>query len=172
MIYFMRGVSCSGKSTLTQATIQAGDIRLTDVISSDVLRGLLTGDIANQSISGEVFDLMRSILRKRIKYKAENTVIDATNLRMRDVKGFIDICSETGEMYSLIEIQPPPLETLLDRNNRRWQKGGMKIPEDVFHRQISRFFGEREKFVNLFKECDDFIFYKEIPQYLVQSSFI
>jgi protein phosphatase len=79
------GASGSGKSTFA-----ARHFAPTEVISSDRARGLVSDDETDQSVSADAFELVRAIAEKRLKHR-RLTVIDATNVRSADRKGWIEI---------------------------------------------------------------------------------
>ncbi|MEL7496586.1 MAG: polynucleotide kinase-phosphatase [Planctomycetota bacterium] len=68
------GVSGSGKSSFGKRHFLD-----TEVISSDECRGWISDDANDQSVSGEAFELLEFIVRKRLAH-GRLTVIDATNL--------------------------------------------------------------------------------------------
>ena len=69
------GTSGSGKSTFGRKHFLP-----TEVVSSDFCRGLVADDENDQSATGEAFDLLHTILRKRLA-AGRLTVIDATNVQ-------------------------------------------------------------------------------------------
>jgi protein phosphatase len=68
------GASSSGKSTFA-----ARHFKPTEVVSSDVCRGLVSDDPNDQSATGDAFDLLHSIVGKRLR-RGKLTVVDATNV--------------------------------------------------------------------------------------------
>jgi predicted kinase len=79
------GATGSGKSTFAARHFAA-----TEVISSDYCRALVSDDETDQSISVDAFELVRAIADKRLKHR-RLTVIDATNVRAADRKGWIEL---------------------------------------------------------------------------------
>jgi protein phosphatase len=69
------GASGSGKSTFAARHFLA-----TEVVSSDTCRGLVSDDPNDQTISGEAFDLLHTIVAKRLAH-GRLTVVDATNVQ-------------------------------------------------------------------------------------------
>jgi protein phosphatase len=66
------GPSGSGKSSFGQKHFLP-----TEVVSSDACRGLVSDDENDQSATGDAFDLLQAIVRKRLS-RGKLTVIDAT----------------------------------------------------------------------------------------------
>lgn len=69
------GPSGSGKSTFA-----ARHFRPTEVVSSDVCRGMLSDDENDQKVTGEAFDLLHTIVGKRLAL-GRLAVVDATNVQ-------------------------------------------------------------------------------------------
>ena len=118
------GVPGSGKSTWARAQGHA-------VLSSDEMRRVLSGDETNQSIHGKVFAAIRYLLRSRLEIGAGPTIIDATNLRRRDRKVWLQIAQKFKVSVEAVYFSIP-LELALDRNRKRERI----VPEDVIHSMI------------------------------------
>src|SRR5579863_5962871 len=69
------GASGSGKSTFARK-----HFKVTEIISSDVCRGLVSDDENDQTISKEAFELVHFIAAKRLAM-GKLVVIDATNVQ-------------------------------------------------------------------------------------------
>jgi len=69
------GPSGSGKSTFARKHFLP-----TEVLSSDVCRGLISDDENNQSVTNEAFALLHSIVAQRLAL-GRLTVVDATNVQ-------------------------------------------------------------------------------------------
>lgn len=82
------GPSGSGKSTFSRKHFLP-----TEVISSDFCRGLVSDDENDQSATTEAFDLLHTILRKRLA-AGRLTVIDATNVQEASRKPLLQIAKE------------------------------------------------------------------------------
>lgn len=106
------GATGSGKSTF--AARWFGE---TEVISSDHCRGLVCDDANDQGVSGDAFDLVRFIAEKRLKNR-RLAVIDATNVRAADRKGWIEIARRWHALPIAIVLDPG-LDTCIARNKRR-----------------------------------------------------
>lgn len=88
-LVLMVGASASGKSTLANRLFYPHE-----VVSSDHCRAMVTNDPSDQSANDEVFDLMHTIVRKRLQ-RGLLTVADATNLKPRDRREFLQIARDT-----------------------------------------------------------------------------
>lgn len=82
------GPSGCGKSSFARKHFLA-----TEVISSDTCRGLVADDENDQSATGDAFDLVHAIARKRLA-RSRLTVIDATNVQPESRKPLVEIARE------------------------------------------------------------------------------
>jgi protein phosphatase len=82
------GPSGSGKSSFARKHFLAAE-----VISSDFCRGLVSNDENDQSATGDAFDLLHTIVRKRLA-RGILTVVDATNVQPEARKPLIALAKE------------------------------------------------------------------------------
>jgi protein phosphatase len=106
------GATGSGKSTFA-----ARHFAPTEVVSSDHCRGLVCDDATDQSVSADAFDLVRAIADKRLKHR-RLTVIDATNVRMADRKGWIELARRWHALPIAMVIDPG-VRVCIERNALR-----------------------------------------------------
>ena len=82
------GPSGSGKSSFGRKHFLA-----TEVVSSDFCRGLVSDNENDQSATSDAFDLLHTILRKRLT-RGRLTVVDATNVQPEARKSLIELAHE------------------------------------------------------------------------------
>jgi predicted kinase/diadenosine tetraphosphatase ApaH/serine/threonine PP2A family protein phosphatase/8-oxo-dGTP pyrophosphatase MutT (NUDIX family) len=82
------GPSGSGKSTFARRHFLP-----TEIVSSDVCRGIVSDDENNQEATDDAFDLLKSIVRTRLR-RGLLTVVDATNVQDRARASLIAIAKE------------------------------------------------------------------------------
>ena len=82
------GVSGSGKSTFA-----ARHFRPTEVLSSDVFRGLVGDDENDQSVTNEAFEALHVVAAKRLAI-GRLTVIDATNVQPETAQPLVELARE------------------------------------------------------------------------------
>jgi len=82
------GPSGSGKSTFASKYFLP-----TEIVSSDTCRGLISDDENDLTITAEAFDLVHTIIRKRLAL-GRLTVVDATNVQRASRKPFVSIARE------------------------------------------------------------------------------
>ncbi|MGX2993954.1 polynucleotide kinase-phosphatase [Streptomyces sp. JNUCC 64] len=112
------GATGSGKSTFART-----HFRPTEVLSSDVCRGLVSDDENDQSASGDAFDVLRYIAGKRLA-AGRRTVIDATNTHA-DARGqFVRLAREHDVLPIAIVLDVPEAECAR-RNAARPDRAGM-----------------------------------------------
>src|SRR5665213_978491 len=106
------GATGSGKSTFA-----AKHFLPTEIISSDHCRGLVSDDETDHAVTGDAFDLVRTIAEKRLKHR-KLTVIDATNVRSADRKGWIEVARRWHALPVALVIEPG-VNICIERNKTR-----------------------------------------------------
>jgi len=82
------GPSGSGKSTFARMHFKP-----TEVLSSDFCRGLVADNENDQTVTGEAFEILHFIARKRLAL-GRLTVIDATNVQPESRKSLVELARE------------------------------------------------------------------------------
>jgi predicted kinase len=136
MIFLMRATTCSGKSTFIAQNFPNSNA----VFSSDDFREMLTGDRTNQQFNKRVFEIMHSIIDFRLHNRAEYTVYDATNLRIRDASMMIELSKKHQIPLTVISIEPPTLDELIRRNRIRNNETGFNVPQNVIEKHLHRYY--------------------------------
>lgn len=142
MLFIMRGTSCSGKGTFIRSFFKNDN----HILSSDDFRELLLGDRSSQQHNTRVFEMIHNILETRFLNRVNWTVLDATNLRIRDCNATIELCKKYKVPFTFISIQPPSVEELIERNKVRFNQTGFNIPENVFDRHSERYYNNLSNF--------------------------
>jgi protein phosphatase len=83
------GISGSGKSTFARK-----HFLLSEIVSSDHCRYLVSDDENNQEVTADAFEILRLITRKRLAV-GKLTVIDATNVQVAARKTLLDLARES-----------------------------------------------------------------------------
>jgi protein phosphatase len=122
------GPSGAGKSTFAGM-----HFKLTEIISSDSLRAMLSDDPSDQDASAEAFRVLAILANGRLKRRL-TTVIDATNLRAANRRRFIQLASRYGIPAIAVAFDLPP-EQYLAHNRRRPDR---VVDDDVVADQASR----------------------------------
>jgi len=108
----MIGVSGSGKSTLARRLFKP-----TEILSSDTCRGWVSDDENNQEATGDAFDVLHFVARKRLA-RGLLTVIDATNVRAEDRKSLVQLAREFHCLPVAVVVDTPE-RVCHDRNASR-----------------------------------------------------
>src|SRR5882724_1932825 len=106
------GPSGSGKSSVARKHFLP-----TEVISSDFCRGLVSDNENDQSATGDAFDLLGAIVRKRLT-RGKLTVIDATNVQPEARKTLIELAREY-HVFAVAIVFDLPERLCQDRNVSR-----------------------------------------------------
>lgn len=95
------GASGAGKSTFART-----HFRPTEVLSSDFCRGLVADDTNDQSATGDAFDVLHYIARKRLG-AGRLTVIDATNVQASSRRPLVALAREQHVLPVAIVLDLP-----------------------------------------------------------------
>ncbi len=106
------GPSGSGKSSFARKHFLA-----TEVVSSDACRGMVADDENDQSATGDAFDLLHAIVRKRLT-RGRLTVVDATNVQPEARKSLIALAKEY-HLFAVAIVFDLPERLCQDRNSSR-----------------------------------------------------
>jgi protein phosphatase len=128
-VVLLVGPSGAGKSTFAKQHFKA-----TEVLSSDFFRSLVSDDENEQSATQDAFDLLYLVGQKRLLRK-KLCLIDATNLRPEDRRGFVDLARESGCSCAAIVLNLP-LEAHLERTGLRTDR---RISQAVVQAQFRDF---------------------------------
>jgi protein phosphatase len=106
------GPSGSGKSSFGRKHFLP-----TEVISSDFCRGLVSDDDNDQSATGDAFDILHAIIRKRLA-RGRVTVVDATNVQPEARKSLIELAREY-HVFAVAIVFDLPEKLCQERNASR-----------------------------------------------------
>jgi protein phosphatase len=123
------GPSGAGKSTFA-----ARHFQLTEIVSSDRCRAMLTDDESDQSANAQVFALVHQIVRARLALR-KLTVVDATNLEFRARRPLLRMARQQG-LPAVAIVFEVSLEDCLARNRLR---GSRVVLESVIAKQADEF---------------------------------
>ena len=119
------GASGSGKSTFARRHFAE-----TETVSSDRCRALVGDDEADQSITAEAFDLLHTIVDKRLEV-GRLTVVDATNTKPSDRAPLIELARKWDVLATAV-VFDLPLDLCVERSRQRTDR---VTPEHAVKRQ-------------------------------------
>jgi protein phosphatase len=139
------GASGSGKSTFARKHFKA-----TEVVSSDACRGFVSDDENSQAATGDAFDVLHFIAKKRLA-RGLLTVVDATNVQPEARKPLVALAREFHALPVAIVLDVPE-KVCRDRNKDRSDRA---FGPHVVRQQIQQLRGslrklEREGFRHVF----------------------
>lgn len=123
------GISSSGKSTYAKNNFLSDQI-----LSSDKYRKIVCGDELNMDVTGDVFNILNTICKLRIKSKL-TTVIDAMNIDRMFRCPFVRMAKETNFPVKAV-VMDTSLKLCISRNRLRMDR---KINEEVLWMQNKQF---------------------------------
>ncbi len=106
------GAAGSGKSTLAARVFPPDEI-----LSSDAMRAVVSGNEADQRATGPAFRILHQTLERRLA-RGETTVVDATNTRAEDRRPLIRRAHQAGVPTVAVVLDLPP-ETIHAQNAGR-----------------------------------------------------
>jgi protein phosphatase len=104
------GPSGCGKSTFARR-----HFKITEIISSDFCRGLVSDDQNSQDATADAFDVLKYVAGKRLA-RGLLTVIDATNVQSEARKPLVELAREHGVLPVAIVLRMP--EALCHERNK------------------------------------------------------
>jgi predicted kinase len=119
-LVLMIGPAGSGKSTLAGRLFAADEI-----LSSDALRKVVSGDEGDQTASGAAFATLHRMAQRRLEDR-RLTVIDATNLRREHRRPLLRAAVATGTVTVAIVLDLPR-EMVVARDMSRQRVVGQEI---------------------------------------------
>jgi protein phosphatase len=125
------GSSGAGKSTFARRLFKP-----TEIVSSDVCRGLVADDENDQSASGDAFELLHYLVAKRLK-RGLLTVVDATNVQAESRKPLVALARQYHVLPVAIVLDVPDA-VAYERNAHRPERRGMGPHVIARHRQDLR----------------------------------
>ncbi|MFI0453759.1 polynucleotide kinase-phosphatase [Actinomadura sp. 6N118] len=119
------GVSGSGKSHFARRHFKPSQ-----VVSSDYCRFVVSDDENDQSATGDAFDLLHYIVRKRLR-RGLLTVVDATNVQQKARQSLLQIAKD-HDVLSVAIVLDVPEHLAAERNAARPERD---LPDHVIPRQ-------------------------------------
>lgn len=147
------GASSSGKTTFSNKYFNK-----TEVVSSDYCRSILSDNENDQSVNEEAFDLLHTIVNKRLKL-GRLTVVDATNIKQSARKNLVRIARE-NDCFPVAIVLDLPEKILQERNKERNDRNiNSYVITKHFKevkRSIKRLKKEGFRFIYVIKSLEDF----------------
>jgi protein phosphatase len=122
------GPSGCGKSTFARKNFLA-----TEILSSDFFRGMVADDETDQTATGDAFDILHYVARKRLK-AGRLTVVDATNVQPEARKPLVELAREHHVIPVAIVLNVPE-RVCFERNEARTDR---QVPRHVIPQQTAQ----------------------------------
>ncbi|MCI9632756.1 MAG: polynucleotide kinase-phosphatase [Ruminococcus sp.] len=104
----------------------------TQILSSDLFRGMVCDDENEQSVTKDAFELLHHAVEKRLEHR-RTTVIDATNLQRSDRQKMIAL-AKAQNVHAAVVVLNLPESVLRERNLTRKDR---RLPEAVLKSQLT-----------------------------------
>lgn len=135
MLYLPVACPGSGKSYVAEAMASVGMISEDAIVSPDRYREILTDNRADQTVNGEVFKIVDTIVDARIS-RGLDVYLDATNLNAKLRKKLLDRLTSLAMDFTLpmtVLVSDAREDLLRERNANR----AHPVPDHVFDRFYS-----------------------------------
>src|SRR5262249_17469312 len=100
----------------------------TEVLSSDIFRGLICDDAGSQAVNGDAFEVLHLLTAKRLFWR-RFTAVDATNLKPDSRRPLLGLARRYHYLTTAIVFNLPE-EECQQRNQQRAER---LVHEDVVH---------------------------------------
>ena len=135
IVYLTVGVPGSGKSSWVKNVASTNkDIVL---ICPDNIRGELSGNEADQSVSNKAFQLARDRMEEALK-NGKSVIIDATSVYKRARQQWLDIAKKYNAKTIAVVFEVTE-QTAVERNAKRAAEGGRNVPTHIIQSMISKY---------------------------------
>lgn len=146
-IVVLCGVAGCGKSTFA-----AKNFKLTEIVSSDKCRAMVSDDESNMAVSRDAFEIFYMIIEKRMR-TSRLVVADSTALS-RDARKKLLKLARHYDYNTILIVLDVPIEVSMARNKERERK----VPEKVIYKQYDAF---KDSLKHIYSEgFDDIIMLK------------
>ena len=130
-----------GPSSAGKTTFAGKHFLPTQVLSSDVFRGMVCDDENEQSVTKDAFELLYHAAEKRLAHR-RTTVIDATNLQRNDRKKMLEL-AKAQNVHAAAIVFHLPESVIRERNLARTDR---RLPEAVLKSQLTALRSGMRKF--------------------------
>lgn len=134
-IVLLVGVSGCGKSTFADKYIKENP-EIT-MLSSDTLRKVLTGDENSQSVTPQVFSIIKVKTEELVK-NGKSVLIDATNLIPKNRRDYINIARKYNTPIVAYAFERCR-NTLVSNQAKRKSAGGRLVPTDIIDKMLTSY---------------------------------
>ena len=129
------GIAGSGKDHLyTSHYLLQPQYKNLTMVSSDIIRATVFGDINDQAHNKEVFEIMRQQALKLLK-QGISVYYNATNLSSKRRINFLKEVSKIPNVKKICALNVPPFEKVKERNAGR----DRVVPEEVIEKMLRKF---------------------------------
>jgi protein phosphatase len=146
------GASGTGKSSFA-----ARHFLPTEVISSDRMRGWVADDEADQSATGDAFDVLHYVAEKRLKAR-RFTVIDATNVQPESRKSLVALARKWHALAVAIVFDLPEAVAVgrnAERPDRQFGAGPVRRQMQSLKRSLGGMNREGIRYVHRLRSVDE-----------------
>ena len=129
------GVSGCGKSTFAEQYLK--DNPDTVYLSSDKIRGIIGKDESDQSVTPQVFGLIKRNTDQSLA-AGKSVMIDATSLNPKERRDYLD-AARKYDVDAIAYVFERTKEELMANQEKRKAGGGRRVPDEILDRMIAKY---------------------------------
>lgn len=133
-VVLLCGAPGSGKSTFGKKFAEENNFVY---LSSDTNRARLGKNEDDQSVSAKAFNLLKKEMNETLE-QHKDVVVDATFMSRKARKDFVQIARNHDSLVRAIVFNLDK-SVIVERNNKRGESGGRKVPEFIIDRMLSNY---------------------------------
>jgi protein phosphatase len=129
------GISGAGKSTFADKYLaEHPDVKY---LSSDKIRGILGTSEDDQTVTPQVFGLIKRNLDEYLK-AGKSVMIDATSLNAKERKDYL-IAASKYNVDAIAYVFERTRDQLIKNQEKRKANGGRRVPDEILDRMLNKY---------------------------------
>lgn len=129
------GISGAGKSTFADDYLSKNPD--TVYLSSDKIRGIIGKDESDQSVTPQVFSIIKREVDKNLK-DGKTVMVDATSLNPKERRDYLDTADKYG-VDAIAYVFERSREQLIKNQEKRAASGGRMVPDFVIDKMLAKY---------------------------------
>ena len=129
------GISGAGKSTFADTYLKEHPD--TVYLSSDKIRGIIGKDESDQSVTPQVFGLIKRNIDQSL-LAGKTVMVDATSLNPRERRDYLD-AARKYDVDAIAFAFERTREQLISNQEKRSSSGGRRVPDFVIDKMLAKY---------------------------------
>ena len=129
------GITGAGKSTFADDYLSKNPD--TVYLSSDKIRGIIGKDESDQTVTPQVFSIIKREVDKNLK-DGKTVMVDATSLNPKERRDYLDAADKYG-VDAIAYTFERSREQLIKNQEKRAASGGRRVPDFVIDKMLAKY---------------------------------